>query len=73
MKVPRILIKHRCGEKSLFDVHGYEDYLDLIQSMTSWFTRWVSIGSEAFVRKKDIAGIFYVGEYTDAKDSDSGI
>lgn len=57
-----VVVMMRCGKTLQFSVTCYEDYEALVREVSGIWLGWVSIGFGATLRKKDIAGIFYIGD-----------
>lgn len=58
----RVLIKFKNGTESMFACEGIEEFHQLVEEVSKWGAGWIYVGSEAAIRKKEIVGIYFIGE-----------
>lgn len=57
----KVLVRFKSGQEDIYTVDGIESFHSLARVLSGLWASWVYIGSEAVIRKSEIAAIFYLG------------
>ncbi len=57
-----ILLKLKTGEKIVFGVSDYQDFLKVLDGISGWWNKWVLITNQAAIRKDTIDSVYYFPE-----------